>query len=91
LYRDRIGPDVITDLKWKNDTEFVSVGLSHLRVWTIGVGGLSNKRGVLCKGGSSTKYLVVNFNNEDCLVGASDGTLQVYKGNTWATSVQNHE
>lgn len=66
---------MITDIKWKSDTEFVSVGLNHFRYWTLGVGGLSNKRGVLCKT-ASTKYMVVNFNiNDDCLVGASDGTL----------------
>ena len=74
LFRDRIGPDVITDIKWKNDMDFVTVGLNHFRFWQLGVGGLSAKRGILCKT-ASTKYLAVNFNLEDCIVGASDGTL----------------
>jgi microtubule-associated protein-like 6 len=90
LFKDRIGPDIITDLKWKNDTEFVSVGINHFRLWTLQVGGLASKRGVLSKN-NSNKYLVVNFNNDDCLVGASDGSLQIFKGNTWANSIAVHD
>jgi len=82
---------VITDIKWKNDTDFVTVGINHFKLWTVGVGGLSSKRGILCKN-ASTKYMVVGFNNEDCLLGASDGTLQIYKGNAWVNTVINvHE
>jgi len=40
LFRDRIGPEVVTDVKWRSDTEFYTFGVNHLRRWVITVGGL---------------------------------------------------
>lgn len=35
-----IGSDVITDLKWKNENEFTTCGVNHLRFWKITHSGL---------------------------------------------------
>lgn len=40
LFRDRIGPDIVTDVRWRSDTEFCTFGINHIRMWTITVGGL---------------------------------------------------
>jgi WD40 repeat protein len=80
LMQDKVGPDVVTDIKWRNDSDFVTVGVNHFRYWTTKSGSLTYKRGVFNKGGSS-KFLVAAFLNDDCLVGAADGTLQIFKMN----------
>lgn len=90
IQQDLIGPEIVTDVKWKNDTEFVTVGINHLRQWVLSGGGLSSKKGILGKNGS-TKYLTAVFNGEDCLVGASDGSIQLYKGHVFSNLFQLHE
>lgn len=49
LMKDKIGSDVITDIKWRNDNEFVTVGINHFRYWNVKNGSLAYKRGVLPK------------------------------------------
>lgn len=90
LFMDKIGPDVITDVKWHTDSEFSSFGINHLRFWSITAGGLQYKKAILNKK-ESTKYLVGGFLNDDCLAGGSDGFLQVYKGMSPLLSVYCHE
>lgn len=41
LVRDQIGKDIVTNIKWKNDYEFVTCGLNHLKFWKLGHGGLN--------------------------------------------------
>lgn len=36
---------------------------------------MGSRKGILCKTGGSTKYLCCIFNNDDCIVGAADGSL----------------
>jgi microtubule-associated protein-like 6 len=48
LYRDHIGTDIITDIRWKNETEFCTFGINHIRVWSITIGGLKYKKGIPC-------------------------------------------
>lgn len=74
LYMDKIGPDVITDVKWQNDSQFCTFGINHLKYWSITAGGLNCKKGTLNKN-QSTKYLVGGFLNDDCLAAGSDGYL----------------
>lgn len=35
----------MTDIKWKNDQEFTTFGINHLKMWTLSAGGLKSVRG----------------------------------------------
>lgn len=45
LFKERGGQDMILDIKWKNDFEFVSVGIKHIKFWTYSNTGIKSKNG----------------------------------------------
>ena len=75
LLHDHCGQENIFDLKWKNDNEFVTVGIKHFKVWTSSNTGLKNRRGVWGKEKCSNKLLTVGLMNDEYIAGAIDGTL----------------
>ncbi|CAK72848.1 unnamed protein product (macronuclear) [Paramecium tetraurelia] len=78
LIKDQIGKDTVTDIKWKNDNEFVTCGLNHLKFWKLGHGGITSLNGQP-QAPQSFKYLCAAVNNDDYLLGAIDGSLQVFQ------------
>ncbi|CAD8171847.1 unnamed protein product [Paramecium pentaurelia] len=87
LVRDQIGKNIVTDIKWKNDSEFVTCGLNHLKFWKLGHGGLTYSKAYPQKP-LSYKYLCAAINNDDYLLGAVDGSLQIYSGGKFTSYFQ---
>jgi microtubule-associated protein-like 6 len=78
----------IADVKFKNENEFVSVGPKHFKAWTF-----TNKAMTAIKGQFGNNNNIVGcvaFNGDDCLVGSSDGALQIWKGTNCGKAIKNH-
>ena len=45
IVADKGGMEIIFDLKWKNEKEFVTVGIKHFKVWKVSNTGIKPKRG----------------------------------------------
>eukprot|EP01017_Pseudomicrothorax_dubius_P040457 TRINITY_DN6328_c0_g1_i1.p1 TRINITY_DN6328_c0_g1~~TRINITY_DN6328_c0_g1_i1.p1 ORF type:complete len:614 (+),score=151.97 TRINITY_DN6328_c0_g1_i1:60-1844(+) len=69
---------IISELRWKDDRDFVTVGPKHFKAWTAENKAFRSKRGVF--GNANNLLVTAAFNNEDCLVGASNGELQIWMG-----------
>jgi microtubule-associated protein-like 6 len=69
---------LIVDIKFKSDTEFVSVGPKHYKFWTINNKNLASQKGNF--GANCNMVSCVAFNNDDVIVGAADGSVQFWKG-----------
>lgn len=84
---DQVGTDIVTDIKWKSDTEFATVGVHHFRIWKLHNGGLTQRRGILGKT-ISYRFLCVAAYGDDYLVGGIDGALSLYKENKYVQHIQ---
>lgn len=72
------GTESIFDLSFKNDCEFVEVGVSHIRFWNFANKTLNCKSGAIPN--TVSKVLVTaKHNADDCVVGDNIGNLQVWK------------
>jgi WD40 repeat protein len=79
----------IIALKFKNDSEFVSVGPKHYKYWSVQNKVLKGKRGQFGDGNNSLKC--VTFNGENAIVGAADGSLQTWSGASYGKSYPRHK
>lgn len=55
ITKTKSGPDIIMDLKWKTDSEFCTVGIKHMKVWTLTNTNLKAKRGIFNKPGEVSR------------------------------------
>ncbi len=70
----------ILDSIWINDNTFVTVGVSHYKLWTLSDKGVTGSRGVF---GKASKTLVcVGKLNEIILCGSALGELQIWSQQT---------
>ena len=72
------GGELITDLCFRNDNDFVEVGPSHLRFWSFYNKAL-NCKSVVIPNTVSKMLICACFNNDNCLIGDAMGNLQVWK------------
>lgn len=61
-----------------------------MKVWTLQNTNMKARRGIYGKNRCTNKLLTVTSNAEDYLAGGSDGTVQVFKGNTLHIVKKNH-
>lgn len=79
------GREFITALKWIDAENFVTIGVKHFKVWTVSNKSIKGKSGIFNKNCNILCCLGVKDNN--IYVGASNGHLQVWSGNTCAKSI----
>lgn len=79
----------IVDVRFKNDTEFVTVGPKHFKYWTFQNKQVTSKKGQF--GNANNILRCVTFNGNTCLTGAADGHLQTWNGNSIGKTYPIHE
>ncbi|KAL4498316.1 hypothetical protein ABPG72_013122 [Tetrahymena utriculariae] len=85
------GQDKLFACEWRDDNIIVTAGEKHFRLWNAT--DFTYKRGIWGAHKCSTRLISVAINplNKDILVGAADGTLQIFKMNTCEKVIQLHE
>jgi len=79
----------IVDIKLKNENEFVSVGPKHFKHWTFQNKQMSSKKGQF--GNNNNLLRCLAWNDNTCLVGAADGKLQTWNGNSIGKTYALHQ
>ena len=83
------GRQFITGLSWLDAETFVTVGIKHYKVWTVADKKIKGKTGVFGKNCNVLCCVAVKESN--IYVGASDGSLQAWSGNSCSKSIKIHE
>jgi microtubule-associated protein-like 6 len=79
---------LIVATAFKSESEFVTVGPKHFKLWTL-AGKLAAKKGQF--GNANNMLNCVAFNKNDCLVGAANGELQVWQGISMGKALPLHK
>ena len=82
------GRDVIIDLKWIDEDNFVSIGVKHYKYWTMNGKQIKGKTGSFGK--NCNILCCVSVKDSKAYVGASDGSLQIWSGNSCSKNVKVH-
>lgn len=72
------GNEIILEISFQNDSDFVEVGPKHLRFWNFYNQAINSKLATIPNTVSKI-LLTCKYNNDDCLVGDLAGNLQVWK------------
>lgn len=80
---------VISELRFKDDQDFVTVGPKHFKTWHLESKSMKSKKGVFNSG--CNILTTCAFNNEDCLVGAANGELQIWHGVQMSKAIPLHK
>ena len=80
---------IISELRFKDDTEFVTVGPKHFKQWSVSNKAVKSKKGVF--GNGNNILTTCAFNHDDCIVGAGNGELQIWKGPSMSKSIPLHK
>ncbi len=79
----------ILDLAWINETQFVTTGLKHFKLWTLNGNQLKGRRGVFGK--ANNIVLSVAVVGDIIYTGTSTGTIVKWNGNNAEDSIEVHE
>lgn len=80
----------VLDSKWKNDTEFVTVGVKHFKHWKVNGNSITSTRGQFGKENSRVQ-VCVEINGNDVITGAVDGSLVIWKGTSAGKARKLHD
>lgn len=83
------GREFITGLGWVDPETFVTIGVKHYKIWSFADKKIKGKAGIFGKNCNVLCSLAVKGSN--VYVGASDGSLQVWSGNSCTKSHKVHE
>ena len=83
------GREVIIDLKWLDDDNFVSIGVKHYKYWTMKGKQIKGQRGSFGRKNCNILCCVA-VRDSKAYVGASDGSLQIWSGNSCSKNVKVH-
>ena len=88
LALDKGDTAIISNIQFKNEIEIASVGPKHFKYWTVNNKAIAAKKGIF---GTANNILICSaFNKDDCLVGAGDGSLQIWKLNSMTKAYPIH-
>ena len=88
LTSEKGGRDVIIDIKWIDEDNFVSIGVKHYKYWTLNGKSVKGKTGIFGK--NCNILCCVAVRNSQAYVGASDGSLQIWSGNSCSKNIKAH-
>ena len=80
---------IIVEVAFKSDTEFYTVGIKHLKFWTIQGRSFVAKKGIFRK--ANNILGCVTANNELCLTGSASGELISWRQNSIASKHTLHK
>ncbi|EGR30797.1 hypothetical protein IMG5_123400 [Ichthyophthirius multifiliis] len=80
------GKEVIVDLDWINDTSFVTIGIKHFKFWNQAEGTYKGQTGQFGKGNNILSG--IGFVNNQIIIGAATGDLQLWNGKNWTKNVK---
>ena len=83
------GRDVIIDLKWVDDDNFVTIGVKHYKIWTVSGKSMKGKSGSFGK--NCNILCCMEIRDGKIFVGASDGALQLWSGNSVSKAKKVHK
>lgn len=77
------GREIILDLDWLDEDSFATVGVKHFKFWKATDASRTKYKGDNGNFGAKACKILsgCGFNKGDCVVGAADGKLQIWKGN----------
>ena len=79
----------VTDMAFKNDNEFVTIGLKHIKFWTFKGRNLTSQKGIF---GSVTIDSLIcmafAFKNQTLFTGDSKGNLIMWTGRNATKSIK---
>ena len=80
---------IISEVRFKDDREFVSVGPKHFKIWSVENKSIKSKKGIF--NGGCNLLATCAFSNDDCLVGAANGELQIWKSGAMTKNFALHK
>jgi WD40 repeat protein len=89
LGSEKGGRDVIIDMKWVDEDNFISIGVKHYKYWTVNGKSMKGKSGLFGKNCNILCCLEVREGK--AYVGASDGSLQIWSGNSCEKRIKAHD
>ena len=82
------GRDVIIDLKWVDEDKFVTIGVKHYKLWSTSGKKMKGQSGSFGKNCNILCCMAIK--DSSIYVGASNGELQKWSGNSVAKAVKVH-
>lgn len=82
LAMNKGGGNQIVDIAMKDDSEFVTVGVRHFKLWKFNAGVLDDKNGSFKKGKYSDMVVNCQFHKNNCITGTLKGEVLIWNGNS---------
>jgi len=87
----KVDPDKVFDLDWKDKTEFATVGMKHVKFFTLNGSNLTPNKGLYGSvGATATISCHYAFGGSTFMAGTSKGNLLLFNGRTVSKSVKAH-
>jgi len=87
----KVDPGQVFSAAWKNDTEFATSGIKHMKIFTMSGANLNGKKGSYLQSVGNIAMTCVNYVLNGVLVsGAQDGGLIKWNGTSAAKPIKHH-
>ena len=83
------GRDVIIDLKWVDEDNFVTIGIKHYKYWTVSGKSMKGKLGSFGK--HCNILCCMEVKNSSIYTGSSNGEFHKWSGNSISKSFKLHK
>lgn len=91
LSNAKVDPDKVFDICWKDETEFATVGMKHVKFFTIAGANLSPNKGLYGAGGAKATICGhYAFQQKGFLAGTPQGELLQFNGRTVGKVFKGH-
>lgn len=92
LSKSAVDPDKVLDASWKDESEFATCGVKHVKFFTLNGINLTMSRGLYGAAGSVTPTICCKyaFNDKVLLTGGPSGDLHIWQGRTLSKSIKAH-
>lgn len=91
LCKSAVDPDKVLDACWKDETEFATCGIKHVKFFTLNGINLTMSRGLYGQAGATpTICCKYAFTDKVMLTGSPTGELQIWAGRTLSKSIKAH-
>lgn len=87
----KVDPDKVFDVCWKDETEFATVGMKHVKFFTLAGSNLTPNKGLYGAGGATATICChYAFDTKTFLAGTPQGNLLHFNGRTVSKSYKGH-
>lgn len=86
----KVDPDKVFGAAWKNENEFATSGVKHVKVWTLNGSTLNGQKGAYASVAGMVAMTSCNYIGNNLVTGAQDGGLIKWAGTSANKPVKAH-